>query len=41
MAERSKRIMMYDENKVKQINPEEYNLEIYSVSNVKQAIHLI
>ena len=26
---------------VKQINPEEYNLEIYSVSNVKQAIHLI
>lgn len=26
---------------IKQINPEEYDLEIYSVSNVRQAIHLI
>ncbi len=26
---------------LKQINPEEYNLEIYGVSNVRQAIHLI
>ncbi len=26
---------------MKQINPDEYNMEIYSVSNVRQAIHLI